>query len=241
MRPKILFLGITLISILLIFGVCALFYRFLFSFDALEHKEYWELMAKADPKKSEATAIPYTATQQHRQAHKDFWFMKNGQRLQLRLRSADTELVLDHHDEQTEVLEHMRDVKCFLQEELYYVLPDGSEAIQQPDGQITLRHHEKNQILTQISDISQLKPMQIIRYMEADTATYYYQTDHFIAEHVKVSRFAAPGHALLESINGLKPMMSGIAQSVEFSLVGKDLNFTAYQLKATLHSTGRSL
>jgi hypothetical protein len=240
MRNIILFPGITLFTLTLFLVALALFYHTYFSYGPAERSEYLDLLAKADPKQSH-TAAPYTATQQHHQAHKDIWFNKNGQRLQLRLRSADTELVLDHHDDKTEVLEHMRGVKCYLQEELFYLTPDGREAIPQPDGKLLLRHGDANDPQAQIAPSPLLKPMQNIRYMEADAATYYYQNDHFVAERVKVSRFAVPGHKLIESVKGLHPLMTGIAQAVEFSLAGNDLNFTAYQLKATFHSSGGGL
>lgn len=217
----VLFLPTTLFSLMLIFGLSFFLYQFFISTPDAE-KEYQALMRNADPSKLEST--PYVATQQHRQSHKDIWYTKEDQRMQLCLRSVDTELVLDHHDDNTELIEHMKDVTCYMQEELYYLLQDGHEVIKHQGGE---------------SQPEVGIPMQVIRYMKADTATYNYQTDHFFADNVQVSRYIIPGHQITFYLSDSTPLMHGIASSVEFSLVGNELNFTAHQLKATLHSPGK--
>lgn len=228
---------ISLISVLFLIGALAAVYGMLFSFSPADKGEYWKLMANADPAHSEAPSSPYTAKQQHRQAHKDIWYNQKGQRLHMSLHSADTELVLDHHDNTTEVVEHMYGVKCYMQEELYYELPDGREVVYRADGQLRLRRGDSDAVI--LANDKELKPRQIIRYMEAATAAYYYNGDRFVADQVHISQFSAPGHVLIESIAGLKPLMSGLAKSAEFSLVGNDLNFTAHHLKARLHVSGK--
>lgn len=225
---------VSLLSLLAFLGTLAGVYLVLFSFDSTDKGEYWKLMSKADPSHSEAPSTPYTAKQQHRQAHKDIWYNQKEQRLHMSLRSADTELILDHHDNTTEVIEQMYDVKCCMQEELYYLLPDGREVEYRTDGQLRLRNGSDL-----VVDPKGLKPMQTIRYLEAAEAAYHYNGDRFVAEQVRISQFIAPGHQLVHSVKGLKPIMSGIARSAEFSLVGNDLNFTAHQLKARLHTSGK--
>lgn len=226
-------------SLIVLIGALIYAYFALFSIGESDRKEYWVLMAQTDPHLSQT---PYTAKQHHHRVHKDIWFTKAGQRMQVRIYSADTELVLDRQDQQTEVVEKMHGVTCYMQEELYFVLPDGREVIKLEDGTLKLRGSDpqKTGSLATIEQ-TELKPLQIIRYLEADTASYYYQTDRFLADDVKVSRFITEGHTLVESLDGLKPLMDGIASSVEFSLVGDDLLFTAQQLKATIRTTGRPL
>jgi hypothetical protein len=234
-RSAILFPGITVLSILLLCGGLAAFSMF-FSFDSHDAEEYWQLMDNADSSRSDTSTNPYVATQQHRKVNKDIIFCDNGQRLHMSLQSNDSELVLNHRGDATEIIENMYDLKCYMQEELYYVLPDGREVLKEPDGQVRLRH-EKTPVI--IAMDAELKPKQLIRYLQAATAAYSYKDDHFIAENVHVSHFSAPGHTLVKSIAGLKPLMSGIAQSVEFSVMDNDLNFKAHQMKATLHAIGR--
>jgi hypothetical protein len=228
---------LSLISVLVFVGALAAVYGLLFSFTPGDKGEYWKVMANADPAHSEAPSTPYIAKQQHRQTHKDIWYNQKGQRLHMSLHSADAELVLDHHDNTTEVVEHMYDVKCYMQEELYYMLPDGREVEYRTDGQLRLRRGDVNAVI--LANNKELKPKQIIRYMEAANAAYYYNGDRFVADNVRISQFSAPGHTLVKSITGFKPIMSGLAKSAEFSLVGNDLNFTAHQLKARLHTTGK--
>lgn len=232
---------ITLASLLLLCGILAGFFSTFRHVNSEHIAEYQELLKSADPERAQEQT-PYTATQQHRQTHKDIWYTHKGQRLQVRLRSADTELVLDHRDDNTQIVEHMHNVICFMQEDIYYILPDGREVQYQPTGQLMLRDRNVNDPEAIVkADHSSLVPMQVVRHMVADAATYYYQTDHFSAEQVHISRYIAPGHTLMETTQGLKPVMTGIARSVDFSLVGNDLKFTAYQLKATLHGPSRRL
>lgn len=237
MRISLRFLITPLLGIVLFLTAMFLCYQLLFSYNAEDQRIYRELLGQADPNAKEAPDTPYTATQQHRHAVKDIWFTDKGQRLHICLSSADTELVLDHKDDSAEIVEHMYDVQCFMQEELYYVLPDKREVIYQPNGQLRLRRGDN----TIPFDSTTLKPMQLIRYLRSEVASYYYKTDHFVADDVFVSHYSVPGHTLINSIEGLKPLMSGLAQSVEFSLNGNDLNFKAYQLRAILHTNSHSI
>lgn len=232
MRKLVQFPAAALLATLLL--LCGLgLYRSFFSFGPQDIKEYWQLMHSLDSTGENAAPDPYMAKQQHQNMHKDIWFNDKGQRLQMCLRSTDTELILEHHGNATEVVENMSNLQCYMQEELYYVLPDGREVVSQPDGHYALRHEPTTVVA---ADLADLQPRQIIRFMEADAATYSYKGDRFTADHVHVSHFSAPGHQLIETVQGLKPLMSGLAQKVEFSLIGNELNFKAYQLKATLHT-----
>lgn len=195
-----------------------------------DRKEYVALRERTDPSYAE-TKAPYIAKQQHRRAHKELWYTDRNQRLQLRLYSADTELILDHHDKQTDIIEKMQDVICYMQEELYYELPDGQQVTQLPSGVFIL----KNDPSHIIEKNDQLKPMQLIRYLDAAEATYFYHADRFIAEQVNIGRFAVPGHILPHSLDTYKARMSGTAESVELSFKGNNLNFKARHFKAAIH------
>lgn len=163
----------------------------------VHRKEYHALLVHLDPENDEAT--PYSAKQQRTRVQKEIWFLKKGQPLKFCIQSAKSELILDHHDELTEVVEHMHDVKCFQQEEL----GDGN---------------------------------QTIRYMEAETADYYYQQEKLVAKNVKVLRYTLPGHELLLTLEGYKPLMKGHAESIEFIWKGNELRFSAEKLKATVQN-----
>jgi hypothetical protein len=233
-------------TFLTIFSIVALFAIGIFSFFQLgsftneDVEEYENLIKSTNPQDTDKNLQPYTSTQQHRTTHKDIWFTQGDQRLQLRLRSKDTRLVLEHQDNNVQVVEHMQGVTCYIQEELYYVTKDGRELKLKDNGSYVLRKSDsKDAREIKLTDKISPTPMQVIRYLEADNASYYYQSDRFLAEQVHVIRVAVPGHTLTESLKGLIPLMSGIARSVEFTLADNELNFTAYQLKATLHGSER--
>jgi hypothetical protein len=75
------------------------------------------------------------------------------------------------------------------------------------------------------------EPIQTIRYIEADKATYFYEDNTLVARDVTIYRYITSGHTLITSFDSLKPIMIGKASEVEFSLNGDDLNFKAKQMK----------
>ena len=200
------------IGSLFIFGIGLAFFVFsLVTYHEEDSRLYQQLIESEDPNHLN-DASPYKAKQQRQAIQKDIFFTQKEERLQLRLISAEAELILDHHDDETEIIEQMHDVKCYMQEELFYVLPDGRK--------------------TQAADAEGVKAMQIIRYLEAEAASYHYKSEKFKAENVKISRYAVQGHQLEDFNQAAKLIMDGLAKKVEFSLSGKDLNFKAHQLKA---------
>ncbi len=205
-------------------------------------KEYYKLMADAESSRSSSIhEKPYTARQERQNIQKDLFFNKDNKRLQIHLTAAKAQLVLDHKDAHAYLVEHMQQVKCLMQEELYYVLPDGQEALLQPNGQLLLRSSsEKDPASWLPANTPNLKLMQIIRFIEADEADYYYKDDRFVAQTVKITRYSIPGHQLHEINSQAKFLMKGTAESVEFSLKGKnkDLNFKAHHLKGAFYDVG---
>lgn len=199
-----------------------------------EVQAYHRLTKQLDNKAQQTT--PYSSKQDRLKVQKDVLFTQGQDRLQLRLRAADSQLVLDH-DQSTEIVEHMHEVIGIMQEQLYWLLPDGREATMQSNGRLLVRNANPGEGASWFSkDLKGLIPMQIIRYLEADTASYHYKKDLFVADNVRISSYAVPGHELVETMDPKKTLMKGTAKAVEFSLSGKDLNFKAHQLKATLFS-----
>lgn len=221
----------------LLFGFIILFY-FLFSFfKESDIERYRMLVESASTAKKDFLSLPYSAKQHRTNTQKDIFFNENNERLRMKLSCDDSVLVLDHHGETTEIIEHMKNVKCYMQEELYYLLPDGREAKRQPNGRFLIKREDPAKESSWISENTHgIKPMQIIRYFESDTGAFYYKTDRFVADNVKVTRFSTPGHILEDLSSNKKLLMSGNADSVEFSLLGKELNFKAYRLKAKLYT-----
>lgn len=112
--------------------------------------------------------------------------------------------------------------------ELFFFQQEGSiEVIEQLEGITSLMQEELY--------YDDGKPMQLVRYMEAKRATYNYNTQLFIAEDAKLWKYRAPGHEPLQNVSGLSPLMAGAAQTIEFTMKGRDLCFQAHRLNATFH------
>ncbi len=79
------------------------------------------------------------------------------------------------------------------------------------------------------------KPMQLVRYMQAENATYHYNTQLFTAEATLFWRYRLEGHEPVSSVEGHEPIMSATAQTVEFTLKGKEIDFQAHRLRATFN------
>lgn len=231
------FFAISWLSVCFLIAITIAFYFFIVSWGKIDEERYWSLMENANPRHANPETSPYTAMQQRVRAHKDIWFNKKDKRFQLRVRCRDSQLVFDHHDNATEIIEKMGDVTSCVQEELYYVLPDQREVIRRENGEFQMRNgSQKNEVLVlENADLQRLKPMQVVRYMEAREAEYHYQTDSFVAHQVKISRYCAPGHEMMESFGNCKQMTSGVADSIEVSLKENEFKFRAHKMKATMN------
>ena len=173
---------------------------FLSSINPSSKQEYQQVVEAAA---MSAAIEPQRSTKQHRKGvKKDIWFMKEGERLQFHISSDESELLFENQ----EVIEKMKGMSCILQEELFYLTPDGQE---------------------------EAVPMQIVRYIEADNAVYHYQNDLLEAEDVKIFRYKLPGHHLVESFTE-EPTMRAIAKSVEISVLSKELSFKAKKMRVIL-------
>lgn len=207
------------------------------NYDAADQIAFQELMQSRDDVENN-----YTSRQHRVGVQKDVLYSENGQHLQLRLKSTHAELALDHHGGQTEVVENMYGVICYIQEELYYKLADGREVIRQLDGRFLLKGADPKEQDSWINPKeTPLQPMQVVRRVDADTAVYYYKNSQFLAENVKVSRYVAAGDTIEQASISTEPLMDGVASWVEFSLGGKEINFKANQLKAKFYGPGRGL
>lgn len=240
-RVSLLSLPFAVFILVMLLALGIAFWR-LGSVTEKDTNEYLQLMTDAESSHTAVQGAPYTAKQERQGIQKDMYFQKGTDRLHIQLISAQAQLVLDHQDMHTYVVEEMRQVKCWMQEELFYVLPDGKEAFLQPNGQLLLRASDEKNLQSWISlDTPGVQPRSIIRYIEADEALYHYKDDRFEAHQVKITRYSIPGHQLKAMNDQATLLMKGTAGEVEFSLKSKDkdLNFKAYHLKANFYDAGK--
>jgi len=84
------------------------------------------------------------------------------------------------------------------------------------------------------------KPMQKVRYLEAERASYNYNNQLFVAEEVELWKYQLEGHEPPTHFHS-PAVMHAKAQSIEFTLKGEKLNFVAHRMKATVNGKERSL
>lgn len=169
---------------------------------------YERLMENSTLEKAESLINRSKQTRQ--EVSKKIWYQEEGP-LFVSIKSADSELFFFHQGGTIEVVEHLENVTCLMQEELYYLLPGGKKTHDPETGG---------------------QPMQLIRFVEADKACYHYNTQLFLAEDVKISRYCVEGHTPVSSLKGAQLLMKGVAQRAEFTLQGDKLDFQAHRMKA---------
>jgi len=201
---------------------------------------YDAITMKTGAKKEDQASTDYLVRQTRHKVQKQLLFTENEQRMELQLSANDTQMIYDHSSNQTKIVEQMNGIVCTMQEELYYILPDGREACFFNEETLLIRNEDVKNPTSYVSKATKgIVPMQIIRHMVADKGFYDYKSDLFFAENVKIERFTASSHELTPSLNPKKKLMNGIADSIEFSLDGKKLNFKANKLKATLNASSK--
>lgn len=169
---------------------------------------------------------------------KNIFFNDHHQRLEFRLKSASSELALEKTDSHIEVVEHLQDVVCWLQESVYFVLPDGRHAFSQADGRLLIKGKDPKDPSSWVLETDPgLIKEQMILILKAESATYHYKGEMFVAKNVKVSRYILPNHSLDEMPLLSQQITDGIASRVEFSLAGQGLDFKADNFKATFSIT----
>lgn len=195
-------------------------------------QEYRQLMEKARPAPKEIHEHHHlSSSQKHQQIQREIIWNNGEERLQALLSYDNSDFVFGHEGDRNEVIENMHRVSGYMQEELFYQLKDGREVVVQADHTWKLRNGDP--YMLEANEEKDWKPMQLIRYFEAEKASYHYRADLFIAHEVKLTRFKAPGHLLITTLKGYHPLMQGVAKSIEFSLASKKPNFTATSLKAS--------
>ena len=161
---------------------------------------YEELLKSSNPSAQESLI---SCSQQTREGvQKQIWY-QDEKPLHIRINSGQSELCFFHRENQIAVVEHLEDVVCIMQEELYYV---GKQ------------------------------PMQRVRYLEAEKASYNYNSHLFVAEDVTLWKYQLEGHSPPAMIENCEPLMRATAQSVEFTLKGEKLDFIAHQMRAVVSS-----
>ncbi len=213
-------------SLLLLGGILGIG---LFQLNPRDFQVYHELDESSHPQRKNALL---SFSQQHRKGvTKEAW-LHEAPHLHVKISSEESDLFFfQGSHRQVELVEEMKGVKGLMQEELFVCLPDGTEALVKEEGKYLLRGKDPNSPEAWLppEKIREASPYQLVRYFEADVATYQYSSQCLNAEDVKLWKYKLPGHSLpSEGISG-PSLMAGVAERVEFLLKNESMNFTAYQ------------
>ena len=216
--------GLLVLTLAMIVGISTI--------EQMDVNTYKELVASSEAGDVPVESITVTGKQYRQKVSKQALFSETEGRRQFRLVSDESDLVFSYIGGKSSAVEYFRGVSCDEQEELYYTLPDGRELKKSSKG-LKLRQGGN---LWVDDGTEELSPMQRVRHIDAETATYFYCKDLFAAEHVNLSRYFIPDHKLPQFIEEVSPMMQGQAKAVQFSVVGKDTAFRAHHLTMTLYT-----
>lgn len=197
-------------------------------------QEYETLLKESTPQDSN----PDRQFQQERgKTCKDYWYKKNKERLNAKIFSEKSELTVSFKGKTTEIIEDMQAITCIIQEECYYLLPDGSEAVVDKNGTIIKKNTaDGDKPLKFKKGSSLIEPIQKIRLIKSPKGSYNYNTKVFSAEDANFSIFTSTGHDINSIIFPEKPSLSGIAKTMSFYFEEKEPIFKAKHIKAQFHS-----
>ena len=221
-------------TLVLTLGALALGYH-LSHLTSKDKTHFQKLMRSSDPSRDES-AESYRAHQERQDVTKDIWYANNNKRLRIHLSSENSEIILQLHNEHSEVTEHMTDVRGIIQEELYYVLPDGKELLVDDEGKLLFRSPPEGSSGVWEGDIGKLIPMQRVTTLVAAEASLNYRTQIFVAQTVDLTKYEVVGHELPDVLSGESPTMKGKAKVLELFMQDGEPAMRARQLKATLYS-----
>lgn len=232
LMEKFMFKKAYITSFLIVIGLFLAICVKVFHVDESDIKAYLALEKVASKKKDGPNLTNYT---QHIRdgVVKELWVNQKEPKA-FRITSKESELFFFHDEKALEVIEQLKTVTCMMQDDLFYLLPDGQEVIFRGD-KLCLKSNPKTVIDPQRKD---LVAMQNIRFMKATNACYNYMTQLFVAENVSIWKYQIKGHTLPKSQPDIKPLMTGKAESIELLLDEDNIDFRANRLKATF-DTGK--
>lgn len=174
---------------------------------------YQEVLERANPALSFETDRAYKASQQRKGVQKEYWHSLEDQRLEVHLSCSDAELVYEKEGEKQVIVEYMKNIRCFIQEELFYLSPEGEKTVVLPEN------------------AEGYSEQQTVRYVVADSAKYHYTSETLVAGNVDMVTFTAPGHKLPRSVDDSKLAKRASAEKLTLSFIEKTLKFNAEKFK----------
>ncbi|MEM1282511.1 MAG: hypothetical protein AAGG81_03055 [Chlamydiota bacterium] len=168
--------------------------------DASQYHELVDLSQSARSAKKKS----YVATQYREGVIKDIYYQHDHNPVKARVSSDRSQLVFDQQNEGMEILEHMEQLVCVMQKELFYVTDEGNEILLDQEGFFKDRKGKRVSVGER-----EPYPMQVVRYVTADTAKYYYNKERIVANQPTITEYRAEGHELPAIEDPLSLIMDG--------------------------------
>lgn len=195
-------------------------------------EQYHALVNKSQSAK-ETKKDPYVATQFREGVIKDIYTSNGHGHLMARVASDRSRLVFDQQPEGMNILEHLEQLTCTMQKELFFMTKSGDELVADGKGGFKDRKGKPVNV-----DIVSLKPMQVARLVIADKAVYDYNNEKLVADHPTVFEYKLEGHQFPESFSSATQMIRGVAENAELSFDNGEMVFHAKRLKARYFPNG---
>lgn len=220
---------------LLLFALVAggLFWKF-YRIQGPDFLVYEELQKSAlQFQKQEGLALMASSEQMRKKVVKELWWGEVNP-LYLRIECSNSKLLAMKEKEKYEVMEKMKGVKCLIQEELFYLLPDGRRAHFNEEGEVVVKEEGRELLLD--PTLKTLIPMQEIRYVEAKEGYLSYSKLEFIGEEVTVYRYRLRGHTPPPfCFDQYTPLATGQGKRVVFHFKEGKVDLRLEGMKATFN------
>jgi len=168
---------------------------------------------------------------------KDFWYHDNeGEILRLSVQYDKSEITLSFDRGKPKILENMVNVTLVMQEDLYYLMPDGKRVIKDRNGEFYIVENNERKSLA--DEATSPQAYQKVRYMKGAEALYDYQRKIFYIEDASFRIFDLPGHEFVEDFNSEEPSVYGKARKIELNIGSDKVDFKAEYIKLEILDSG---
>jgi hypothetical protein len=178
---------------------------------------YLKFVQKNSLQKARHALEMHPATQNREVVQKDFWIVQDSFRQHLRIQSQQSELIIHERKGKLEAVEKLQGLECWMQE-----LENGSASILHKSGQKTAGWQQ-------------------VSHLTAKEGTYFYPSQHFLAQTVHMQIFRVTGRDLPERLDEDLAFFTGTATEAHFSACGKSPTFIAQHLHASFDPTRSNL
>lgn len=221
----------------LLLATTTLLIAYLIHITKADYTLYEEILYDSDPSKWSKQSAAEIGHQDRKLVDKQIWIQRDNERLFCRLKAASSQLRYSLSNENVGLVEDLNGVYGQIQEELFYRLPDGREALPGEGGRLLLRGSNPLNPEGYISsETPGLESWQQIHIFEADNATYTYKAKQLVAQNCTIKRYILPGHRIPEDLDHGELLMRGIAHTVSFTLEDENPLFHAQNMRTSIYS-----